>query len=98
MALSYDKLSPEAIVEQLGTTRDWHVVQGALTKEFRFESYASGAVFAGAVAHVADTLNHHPDLHIGYKRVVVSMVTHDAGGGLTAYDFELARRIDGITA
>ncbi|MCH8992880.1 MAG: 4a-hydroxytetrahydrobiopterin dehydratase, partial [Acidobacteria bacterium] len=45
--------------------------------------------------HLADELNHHPDLFIGYQRVRVALSTHDAGG-LTAYDFEMARRIQAI--
>jgi len=95
--LSYKKLDEEGISRELGTVPDWQVVDGALTKEFPFETYASGVVFGVAVAHTADTLNHHPDLLIGYGKVTVSMVTHDADGGLTAYDFELARRINKIS-
>lgn len=95
--LSYDRLSVERVAEELATVSGWRVENGALTKSFLFDSYAAGVVFANAVAYVADALNHHPDLSVGYKKVTVSMVTHDAGGGLTAYDFELARRIDAVT-
>jgi 4a-hydroxytetrahydrobiopterin dehydratase len=51
-------------------------------------------VFACAIGHLAEALNHHPDLLVGYGKVRVVLVTHDAGGGLTEYDFELARRIE----
>lgn len=95
--LSYKKLDAEGIASELKTVPGWQVVDGALTREFSFETYASGVVFGVAVAHTADTLNHHPDLMIGYGKVTVSMVTHDADGGLTAYDFELARRIEKIS-
>ena len=91
--LSYDKLSADRIAAESATVPGW-TVDGALTRQFDFVSYKDGLVFAVAVGHVADKLNHHPDLMIGYQKVTVSMVTHDAGGGLTAYDFELARRID----
>ncbi len=92
--LSYQKLTEEGIARELETLSGWQVIERALSKEFSFENYTSGVVFAVAVAHVADTLNHHPDMMVGYGKVKISMVTHDAGGGLTAYDFELARRID----
>lgn len=96
--LSYDKLTPSQIEEKLQAVRDWSVVNGALTKSFtHFNTYPEAALFATAVSYVAEALNHHPDILIGYKTVTVSMVTHDAGGGLTAYDFELARRIDVIS-
>lgn len=96
MELSYTKLTTDQIAQQLSTTNGWQVNEGALTKVFSFDQYANGVLFANAVAHIADDLNHHPDLLIGYGKVTVSMVTHDADGGLTAYDFELARRIDRI--
>ncbi|MCA0360830.1 MAG: 4a-hydroxytetrahydrobiopterin dehydratase [Armatimonadetes bacterium] len=96
MSLSYDKLSPSAVEEALSTAPGWSLDGPALVRDFSFESYKDGLVFGAAVGYVADALNHHPDLHIGYKKVRVSMVTHDAGGGLTSYDFELARRINGL--
>ncbi len=96
MALTYDKLTQEQIAQELQTVPGWAVENGALTRTFDFESYASGVLFANAVAHAADTLNHHPDLLIGYQKVQVSMITHDAGGGLTGFDFELARQVTAI--
>lgn len=92
--LSYDKLSPEAVADHLAKLSGWQVEDGALTKLYTFSDYASGVMFGVAVGRLADDLNHHPDLLIGYQKVRVSLVTHEAGGGLTAYDFELARRID----
>lgn len=91
--LSYDKLSPDEITAALAKVPGWGLVDGALTRTFGFDSYKKGLDFALRVGHTAEELNHHPDILIGYKRVVVSMVTHDAGNGLTSYDFELARRI-----
>ncbi|MBX3095646.1 MAG: 4a-hydroxytetrahydrobiopterin dehydratase [Fimbriimonadaceae bacterium] len=92
--LSYNKLSSDEIESSLKGVPGWNVEDGALTRTWEFDSYASGAVFAGAVAHLADSFNHHPDLTIGYQKVTVTLRTHDAGGGLTSYDFELARRIN----
>ena len=40
-------------------------------------------------------MGHHPDLSISWSEVTVSITTHSAGG-LTANDFELAERIDGL--
>lgn len=92
--MTYDKLDDAGIARELGTVDGWTIEAGALTKDFGFERYKEGLVFAAAVGFAADELNHHPDLLVGYGKVTVSMVTHDAGGGLTAFDFELARRID----
>jgi 4a-hydroxytetrahydrobiopterin dehydratase len=91
--LTYDRLSKDEIARRVAALPGWTVEEGALARRYDFETYAAGAVFAGAVAHLADSLNHHPDLLVGYKTVTVTLRTHDSGGGLTAYDFELARRI-----
>jgi 4a-hydroxytetrahydrobiopterin dehydratase len=93
--LSYEKLSDEAVQTGLAALEGWAVADGMLTRTYSFSSYADGVVFAAAVGHVADRLDHHPDLMIGYRRVTVAMITHDAGG-LTSYDFELAKRISAL--
>ena len=40
-------------------------------------------------------MGHHPDLTSSWDEVGVSITTHVAGG-LTANDFALAKRIDGL--
>ena len=94
--LSYEKLDHSAIQRELASAPEWHLHDGALTRNYEFESYPAGVLFACAVAHLAESLNHHPDIVIGYRKVQVSMVTHDADGGLTRFDFELARRISAL--
>jgi 4a-hydroxytetrahydrobiopterin dehydratase len=96
MELRYVKLSDSEVEEALGSLAGWAVEDGQLAKTFGFESYLAGSAFASAVAQVAEELNHHPDILIGYQKVRVSMNTHDVGG-LSPYDFELARRIDAIS-
>lgn len=96
--LTYDKLTSDQIESELATVPGWSVVDGALCRDYTFERYKEGLVFGMAVAYAADELNHHPDLLIGYGRVRVSLVTHDADGGLTAYDFEFARRVNRLGA
>ena len=93
--LSYDKLNAGAVQEGLNGLPGWAVSNGMIVREFAFETYAAGLVFAVACGQVAEGLNHHPDLLIGYRKVVVSFVSHDAGG-LTAYDFEAARRVSAL--
>ena len=46
------------------------------------------------VAVLADEADHHPDILIEYRKVTLTLSTHDAGG-LSARDFALARRIEG---
>lgn len=93
LELTYSLLSEEAVEARMSALNGWGIHQGALVKTFEFDAYLAGASFASAVAWVAEQLNHHPDLLIGYRKVTVSTITHDSGG-LTAFDFELAGRIE----
>lgn len=95
MELAYRKLDESEIKEALASVPDWSIEDGKLTKQFKFETYKDGVVFASAVGFVADKLNHHPDIALGYAKVGISVNTHDVGG-ISPYDFELARRIDSL--
>lgn len=76
---------------------DWRVVLGALRTSFRTPDMSGGVAFASRVVDAANEANHHPDLAIRYFRVMVDLVTHDAGG-LTLRDVEMARTISGIAS
>lgn len=93
--LTYTKLTDREVADHLQRLPGWDVVEGMLTKTFVFDAYPQGIAFAASCGHLAERLNHHPDLFVGYRQVRVSMVTHDAGG-LTPFDVELARRIEAI--
>lgn len=93
MKLEYVKLSDEQARDALAGLEGWEIRDGQLAKTFSFKAYKDGLVFAAAAGYLADKLNHHPDLTIGYGKVAVAVNTHDVGG-LSPYDFELARRID----
>lgn len=91
--LAYRLLTPEEIRTQLEQRPGWLQSGDKIEREWEFGSYKDGLVFAAAAGHVADKLDHHPDIEIGYQRVKISVNTHSVGG-LSPYDFELARRID----
>ncbi|MDI2128899.1 4a-hydroxytetrahydrobiopterin dehydratase [Yinghuangia seranimata] len=48
-----------------------------------------------AIAVVAEEMNHHPDIDIRWRNLLIGLTTHDAGG-VTDLDVTLARRIDAI--
>ncbi len=93
--LTYDRLSEEGIADGLRGLPGWVIDGGMLTRDFVFDSYSRGVVFAVACAQIAEALDHHPDLFIGYQKVRVAFITHSANG-LTAYDFEAARRVQAL--
>lgn len=86
-------LSPRESAERLEGVPGWEIAGGRLRREYAFERYLDGVEFARRVALLAEAADHHPDILIGYRRVTVTLVSHDAGG-LTGRDFDLAARID----
>jgi 4a-hydroxytetrahydrobiopterin dehydratase len=70
----------------------WSLQAGKLHREFRFDSFSQAFGFMARCALAAEALDHHPEWLNVYGRVVVDLVTHDAGG-ITALDLELARRM-----
>lgn len=94
-AIPRKKLTEGEISAELRDFEGWAVEEGKLAKEIPFEKYLDGVAFALEVARIAEEMNHHPDLMIGYCRVRVAVNTHDVGG-ISPWDFELARRIDAL--
>ena len=69
----------------------------AIEKTFRFADYHETLAFVNAVAFIAHTQDHHPELTVGYNRCVVRWNTHDVGG-LSETDFACAERVDALLA
>lgn len=90
-----------AFLKQLKTS--WEVVdlpagrQGGkkIKHEFKFNSYMEGLEFAQKVGKIAEENDHHPNIHIYYKRVVIDLTTHNIGG-LSENDFVMAAKIEEI--
>ena len=89
-------LTEAQIAERLPQLNEWQVGGMTLKKTFQMDTYMAGLAFAAAVGTVCEALDHHPDIHIGWRRVTVSFTTHDAGNVLTESDFRAARTVDGL--
>ena len=75
----------------LGWRRDGSV----LVKEVDCGDFAGALAYVHRVGAVAETVNHHPDVDIRWKNVVLRLSTHSAGG-LTERDLALAAQIDAL--
>src|SRR5689334_10759689 len=90
-----DKLSDEAVRTFVEQHRGWEPKGAAISRTYAFESYARGITFTVEVAFAAERRDHHPDFHIGWRKVTVDWTTHDSGG-VTAVDVEMAELCDRI--
>jgi 4a-hydroxytetrahydrobiopterin dehydratase len=88
--------SREESVEQLKKLSGWKLTDDGqrIRKEWTVKNFLAGMKFFNEVAEVAETDQHHPDLHLTqYRKVAVELWTH-AIGGLSENDFILAAKVD----
>lgn len=74
---------------------DWHFEDGWIRRKFKTSGWKSTLMVVNAVGHLAEAAWHHPDMTVSYAFVTVKLVTHSAKG-VTAKDFELAKKIDEV--
>lgn len=91
--MAAEKLSDEEISEHLATLDQWSMVEGKLTREYRFNDFIEAFGFMTRAAIVAEAMNHHPEWFNVYNKVIVQLVTHDVDG-ISNYDFQLAARME----
>lgn len=91
-----DLLPSDEISARLAELDGWSRDGEAITKTFERGDFVGSIRFAGTIVVPAEEMGHHPDLEISWDKVTVSITSHSAGG-LTANDFELAKRIDALT-
>ncbi|MDA1317211.1 MAG: 4a-hydroxytetrahydrobiopterin dehydratase [bacterium] len=78
-------------------TDTWKKVSNSITKEFSFNNFTGALEFVNKIGALAESANHHPDILMhDYKKVTVTLTTHDVGK-VTDKDTTLAKKIDSLT-
>lgn len=90
-----EKLSDQEISAELAKLPGWSYEHGKLHRVFTCKDFVHAWGFMSSAALVAEAMNHHPEWANVWNRVTVDLSTHDAGG-VTAKDFELARRMSQV--
>jgi 4a-hydroxytetrahydrobiopterin dehydratase len=70
---------------------------GGIEKEFAFRNFHQTMAFVNAVAWVAHSQDHHPDLEVHYKSCRIRFSTH-AAAGVTENDLICAARVEKLLA
>jgi 4a-hydroxytetrahydrobiopterin dehydratase len=89
------KLSPSQIEARLAERPGWSVQGDGIVRTFAFTSFADAIAFVARLAFDAESADHHPDLHVNYRKVTVTWSTHSEGG-ITEKDFVGAGQADAI--
>jgi len=76
----------------------WRVVdEHHLEKEYTFPDFAQALAFTNRVGAVAEEQGHHPDVHLAWGKVKLTVWTHKIDG-LTESDFVFAAKADKVAA
>lgn len=83
-------LSRAEIEAELRTLDGWTFDGQAISKPFTFAGFPEAVAFVGRLVPEAESADHHPDITINYRRVLLSWSTHSEGG-VTTKDIDGAR-------
>jgi 4a-hydroxytetrahydrobiopterin dehydratase len=91
-------LSHEQVKSLLPAVPQWRLTDDgkAMRREWTVKDFATALDFFQRVGQIAETEDHHPDLHLtGYRKAAIELSTH-ALGGLSENDSILAAKIDSL--
>lgn len=91
-----DLLTEPQITAELLTVPAWTRDGQEITTVTERADFRDALLYLGAVAYLAESASHHPDVAISWNKVTLTLSTHSAGG-LTGADFALARQISALS-
>jgi 4a-hydroxytetrahydrobiopterin dehydratase len=91
------RVAPDEVNRLMGTLPGYKadLLVGSISKVYEFDDFYETMAFVNAVAFIAHTEDHHPDLTVSYNRCSVTFSTHDIGG-LSENDFICATKVDAL--
>jgi 4a-hydroxytetrahydrobiopterin dehydratase len=96
-AASMALLAAEDVSARLQKLPGWNAEGSAITRQFTFQAFPDAVAFIVRLGFAAESVDHHPDLLVNYRRVTVTFTTH-SDGGLTSKDFDGAATATQIAA
>jgi 4a-hydroxytetrahydrobiopterin dehydratase len=88
-------LTKDQIAAGLQPLDGWSVEGKAIRKEYKFNDFPEAVLFVSALVPGAEDADHHPDIEIHYKRVILTYSTHSEGG-ITRKDLDGAALADEV--
>ncbi len=89
------RLSDDELSAALPGLPLWSGDGDGLRRTVELPSFRDAVAAIGAIADVAEEMDHHPDIDLRWRTLHLALVSHSAGG-VTELDLELARRIDAL--
>lgn len=87
-------LKPGEITPLLAQLEGWQAVEAHhLSKEYSFPNFVEALAFVNRVGELAESVGHHPDLHLAWGKVRMEIWTHKING-LSTSDFIFSAKAD----
>lgn len=86
-------LSPQEAEALLPRLPGWALTGAELSRELVFTDFIEAMAFVNRAAALAERENHHPGIHIDYRKVRLTLRTHKING-LSLNDFILAAKVN----
>ena len=80
-------LTEQEIQEKLKGFLGWIYKNNKISKEFIFKSFMDAIAFIVKLAPCCEANDHHPDIHIFYRKILFELQRFDIGGKVTEMDF-----------
>ncbi len=87
-------LGAEELEKALPRLEGWRLAENRLERWFECADFPAAVAWVTRLVDPAETMGHHPDVDVRYRRVRIALVTHDCGARVTDWDVELASRIN----
>lgn len=72
----------------------WSYAGDKISKQFSFSDFMDALNFINRLAPYFEEVDHHPDMHIFYSKVLFELQRFDIGGKVTDRDFLVATKIE----
>lgn len=87
-------LTQEEIEVRLKDLAGWKFVDDKISKQFEFKDFMDSLGFVNTLAPYFESMDHHPDIHIFYSKILFELQRFDSGSKVTDRDFTVATEIE----
>ena len=87
-------LEEKEILTRINSLPGWTYKNNKISKEFTFKKFMDVVAFVVKLAPFCEANDHHPDMHISYKKVLFELQRFELGGKVTDMDFKEAEYIE----
>jgi 4a-hydroxytetrahydrobiopterin dehydratase len=92
-----ETMNDKQVADALRGLDGWGGDSSGLRRTVELSDFHEAIRVVDRIAEEAEQMNHHPDIDIRWRKLILACATHSAGG-VTDADVDMARRINAILA